>query len=191
MGAQILESAGAEVPARRWHHDPHTSQALPVSARSQTPRSFPTAIQADLGESAAYKQALLRGEIGLQRPMGANVQGVDFITAVRDGAAGIKEILCTDVKTSLRGQFPTPKQTMPGSWYGEVSAAIHPARLQLRVVTTDVASAPLHPFTLPQTPMELTALEHGIVQAVHQHRIRLRQLHADYSEAGQGLITGW
>jgi hypothetical protein len=41
-----------------------------------------------------------------QRPMGANVRGVDFITAVRDGATAIKEIICTDVKTSLHGHPP-------------------------------------------------------------------------------------
>lgn len=109
MGSQIqiIESAGAEVPARRIHHDSHTGQNFGISARSQTPKSFATAIRADIGESEAYKQALLRGEIGLQRPMGANVRGVDFITAVREGATGIKNIICTDVKTSERGKFPS------------------------------------------------------------------------------------
>jgi hypothetical protein len=68
--------------------------------------------------------------------MGANVRGVDFITAVRQGATEIKEIVCTDVKTSEKGRFPAPKQTIPGTWLGEVHAAV--GRLQLRVLSSPV-----------------------------------------------------
>jgi len=191
MGAQVVESVGAKVPGRE-DLDPVTKQKVEISARSSTSRSFATAIRADIGESEAYKQALLRGEIGLQRPMGANVPGVDFITAVRVGATGIKEIICTDVKTSQRGKFPSPKKTIPGSWMNEVHAAMSQDRLKLRVTTTDVTGAALHSFPIPHSPAELAALEAQILQAASAPRpIRMRQLRADYSETGQGMITGW
>jgi hypothetical protein len=191
MGALIIESAGAYIPARRVYRDPYTHQVLGVSARSHTPRSFQTAIRADIGEAEAYKHALLRGEIGLQQPMGANVRGVDFITVVRESPTDIKEILCTDVKTSAQGTFPTPKTMLPGTWFGEVLDAVSPARLKLRVIMTDVAGPALAPFPCPRTSEELAALEAKIIQAVQQYRIRRRQLNANYSAAGQGLITGW
>lgn len=191
MGARIIESAGAQIPARRVHLDPFTQKEFGVSARSQTPQSFQTAIRADIGESEAYKQALLRGEIGLQQPMGANVPGVDFITAVREGATEIKEIICTDVKTSVMGKFPSPKKTLPGTWQGEVFDAVSPTRLKLRAIMTDASGPVSSSFPLPSNPAELAALESKIVQAVKQNRVRLRQLNANYSPAGQGLITGW
>lgn len=191
MGRQVVESAGADIPSRRMHRDPHTQQVFGVSARSHTPQSFRTAIRADIGESEAYKQALLRGEIGLQRPLGANVSGVDFITALREGATEIKEIVCTDVKTSEGGRFPAPKKTIPGTWLSEVQAAVAPGRLKLRVIITNVSGPLLHNLPLPHSPAELAALETKIVQAVRQNRVRLRQLNADYSGTGQGLIGGW
>lgn len=164
----ILESAGATVPSRRMHTDPFTGGQLPVSATSRSPRSFPTAIRADIGESEAYKQALPRGEVGLQRPMGANVAGADFITAIAKPDGSV-EIVVTDVKTSEHGKFPAPKTQLPGTWRTEVQDAIGPARLNL--------SDP--------------ALEARIRAAFQQGRIRLRQLHANYSPSGQGNITGW
>jgi hypothetical protein len=121
--------------------------------------------------------------------MGANVRGVDFITAVRQRATEIKEIVCTDVKTSEKGRFPAPKQTIPGTWQGEVHAAVR--RLKLRVTTTDVSGPPLHTFSLPVTPAELATLEFEIARAMRENRVRLRQLNADYSGTGQGSITGW
>jgi hypothetical protein len=191
MSFQVVESAGADIPSRRMHRDPYTQQEFGVSARSHTPQSFRTAIRADIGESEAYKQALLRGEIGLQRPLGANVSGVDFITALREGATEIKEIVCTDVKTSEVGKFPAEKKTIPGTWLSEVQAAVAPGRLKLRVIITDVSGPLLHNLPLPHSPAELAALETNIVQAVRQNRVRLRQLNADYSGTGQGRIGGW
>jgi hypothetical protein len=191
MGIQVIESTGADIPSRRMHRDPHTQQVFGVSARSHTPQSFATAIRADIGESAAYKQALLRGEIGLQRPLGANVSGVDFITALRDGPTEVKEIVCTDVKTSEVGKFPAPKTTIPGTWQSEVLAAVAPGRLNLRVIITDVSGSLPHDLPLPHSSAELAALENKIVQAVRQNHIRLRQLNADYSGSGQGQIGGW
>src|SRR4051794_4928287 len=61
MGIEVIESTGAHIPSRRMHRDPHSQQVFGVSARSHTPQSFATASRADIGESAAYKQALLRG----------------------------------------------------------------------------------------------------------------------------------
>ena len=164
----ILESAGADVPNRRMHTDPFTGGQFPVSATSRSPRSFPTAIRADIGESEAYKQALRRGEIGLQRPMGANVAGADFITAIVRPDSSV-EIVVTDVKTSERGKFPTPKAHLPGTWQAEVQHAIGPTRLNLH------------------DPV----LEGQVRAAFQQGRIRLRQLRANYSPSGQGVITGW
>jgi hypothetical protein len=161
---KIIESKGAQVPGRsRMHTDPFTNLQSPISATAATPQSLRTAIRADIGESEGYKAALQRGEIGLQRPMGANVPGVDFITAPSDGS----EIIVTDVKTSEVGRFPAAKNQVPGSWHTEVDAAV--ARLSL----------------------EDSALEGRIRAAHRQKRVRLRQLRADYSPEGQGTITGW
>lgn len=195
MGLQIIESAGARVASRKPPDPsiPEDYRDFPISARSHVPRSFLTAIRPDIGESEAYKEAMLRGEIGLQRPMDVNVRGVDFITAVRDGSTEIKEIVCTDVKSSEKGRFKRPKNTIPGTWLSEVQAAVAPWRLKLRLINTDVSGPLRHTFPLPNTPAELAALEAKIVQAVQQvpSRIRLRQLNIDYSAMGQGRITGW
>jgi hypothetical protein len=160
----IQESSGATVPGRaRMHLDPFTGVASPISATARTPQSLKTAIRADRGESDAYKEALRRGEIGLQRPMGANVRGVDFITATTDGS----EILVTDVKTSEAGKFPLPKTTIPGDWLSEVWQAVERLTLNDR------------------------ALVARIKDAHQRQRVRLRQLNVNYSPQGQGLITGW
>jgi hypothetical protein len=152
MGIQVIESAGAVIEWRRLHEDPHTKQKFGVSARAHDPRALRTAIRADIGENAAYNQALLRGEIGLQRPNGANVSGVDFITALREGATEIKEIVCTDVKTTEVGNFPAPKTTLPGRWQDEVLKAVE-NRLNLRVVITDVSVPLFHSFPIPHSPI--------------------------------------
>jgi hypothetical protein len=193
MGLKVVESAGAEVVARRTFRDEHAGWEGGISARSRTPRSFMTAIRADLGEVEAYRHALLRGEVGLQRPFGANVPGVDFITAIRVEATGIAEVVCTDVKTSGRADFPAPKATLPGTWLAEVRDAVAPGRLRLGVLVTDINGPPRHAFPDPIISADLTALEAAIVRAVTgvPNRIRLRQLNADYSPAGQGRITGW
>jgi hypothetical protein len=149
------------------HTDPFTGLQFPISGRASSPRALRTAIRADIGESEAYKQALSRGEIGLQRPMGANVPGVDFITAILDKETGFAEIVVTDVKTTEVGRFPRPKHTLPGTWEAEVAEALN--RLSLN--------------DLP--------LENQIRAAFQQGRVRMRQLNANYSRAGKGVITGW
>ncbi len=138
------------------------------SASAQTSRSMNTAIRADIGEAEAYKAALERGEIGIQRPGGANVPGADFITAA-EGPQGM-EIIVNDAKTSSVGKFPSPKG--PGvkpTWQAEVDDAIQPGRLDLG------------------DPV----LEQRIRDAAQAGRVRVRQVNADYSPAGQGDLSGY
>jgi hypothetical protein len=137
------------------------------SASAKTSRSLRTAIRADVGESEAYKQMLAKGEIGLQRPQGANVGGADCITAART-SNGEMEVIVTDVKTSEVGRFPTPNLTLKPAWRTEVSDAIAPGRLNLGD----------------------PALEAEIRNAVSAGRVRVRQVNFDYSPAGQGRISG-
>jgi hypothetical protein len=141
------------------------------SASAKTPRSVITSVRSDVAESQGYIQALIRGEIGLQRPSGSNLPGPDFITARVNPQTGVMEILVNDMKLSTVGRFPTPANQMPASWMAETQAAIAPGRLDLG------------------NP----ALEAQIQQAFLQGNVRLRQLNADYSPAptGQGRITGW
>lgn len=191
---RIIESRGAELPGRRFHQDPHTNVIYPISGRSFTPRSFATAIRPDIGESEAYKRAMLRGEIGLQRAFGVNVPGVDFITAIREGEQGKKGILavvCTDVKTSGVGSFPQPKPSLPGHWRAEaISAGLHP-RLSLNVHATDLSGPALHSLFVPSNPAELTELESAIVDAIKNDRVAIRQVEADASPSGQWSLEGW
>src|SRR5262249_17269099 len=69
----VRESTGAAVRGPEFQ-----------SASARTARSVGTAIRPDVGESEAYKEALTRNEVGLQRPTGANVPGADFITAAEE-----------------------------------------------------------------------------------------------------------
>ena len=161
----VLESAGAVVPGRRTLHDPFTGTQHPISATSHSPRSFATAIRADIGESEAYKQALVRGEIGLQRPMGANGSRFYHVPWTN----GSIEIVATDVKTSEIGRFPIPKTYILSAWQAEVEEAVAPGRLNLN-------------------DQNLEAQIRSAYQAGH---VRLRQLCANYSLSGQGIITGW
>jgi hypothetical protein len=169
-----LESKGVIKPGSgsRTFTDPFTGETSPISATAKTSRSMVTSIRADVAENEAYKAALGRGEIGLQRPTGANVTGTDFITAiVRPGTRQVREVLVNDVKASVIGRAPVPKTTIPGSWQIEVNNAVAPGRLNLGDA----------------------ALENEVRMAVQQGRVRLRQLNVNYSPSshGQGLITGW
>ena len=169
---KVLESKGAIKPGtgNRTHTDLFTGQTHPISATAKTARSLVTSIRADVAEAEAYKAALLRGEIGLQRPTGANVRGADFITAVLDsGTKQVREVLATDVKATVVGKTRAPKITIPGSWLTEVNNAVAPGRLYLGDI----------------------ALEDAIRTSVQQGYVRLRQLNVNYSAAAQGLITGW
>ena len=171
---KALESKGSVRPGTggRVHQDPFTGETHPISATAKTERSMVTSIRADVAESEAYKAALARGEIGLQRPTGANVTGSDFITAVvKPGTKQVREVVITDVKASVVGKSPTPKTSIPGSWQSEVNDAVSPGRLDLQD----------------------RVLEGEIRTAVQQGRVRLRQLNVNYSSTpqGQGQITGW
>ena len=109
----IVESGGA-MPAGTEYQ----------SATARTARSQITSIRADIAESQAYNVALRRGEIGLLRPEGANVPGVDFITARQIGNTGAYEILITDVKASTICEFPSPKTTIRADWIAEARASV-------------------------------------------------------------------
>jgi hypothetical protein len=155
-GKAVRESAGAR-----------TQEGDFQSASAQTNRSFLTAIRADVGESEAYKRALEKGEIGLQRPGGANVPGADFITAA-EGPDGIR-IYVNDAKTSTTGKFPKDKGPyVKLVWAAEVHNAV--ARLDLGdpVLEARIRKAAADPT-----------------------RIQVRQINVDYSPAGQGKITGY
>lgn len=170
---EVLESKGAVRPGRpdRTHTDPFTGETHPIMATAKTERSMVTSIRADVAESEAYKAALfVRKEIGLQRPTGANVAGVDFITVVlRPGTRKVQEVLANDVKASVAGKFPVPKTSIPGAWRAEIRNAVAPARLNLGD----------------------KVLEAEIRTAVQQGRVRLRQINVNYSSQGQGQMTGW
>jgi hypothetical protein len=155
----MIESKGASIRGRTFR-----------SAGARTAASLKTAIRADVGESQAYGEAIFfRGEIGLQRPEGANVPGVDFITAARN-AQGQLEIIVTDVKTSTVGKFPGPATLpLPKEWRDEVQDAISHGRLSL----------------------ENRALEQEVRSAFVAERFHLRQINIDYSQAGQGKKTGF
>jgi Domain of unknown function (DUF4157) len=154
-GVPVRESAGAAERGGTFQ-----------SASAQTPRSMNTAIRADLGESEAYKAALKNGEIGLQRPGGANVPGADFITAA-EGPEGM-EVIVNDAKTSSVGKFPAPKGPgVKAAWQVEVDDAI--ARMDLG------------------DPV----LEARIREAYEAGNVWLRQLNVNYSPAGGGAITGF
>jgi hypothetical protein len=171
-GMAVRESAGAVKPgARRMFTDPFTGEAHAISATAQKPRSLMTAIRADVAEAEGYKAALVRGEIGLQRPTGSNVPGTDFITAVTDrpGSNNVVEIIVTDVKASGVGRAPLASTVVPPAWRVEVLEAVSPSRLQLG-----------HP-----------QLEAAIRRAAQTVPIRRRTLFIDYSPQGQGRITGW
>lgn len=140
-----------------------------VSATAKTESSVITSVRADVGEAQAYSEAIyVRGEIGLQRPAGANVRGVDFITARRN-AAGEIEVLITDVKTSTKGEFPKPATSIKPAWQAEVEAAVAEGRLDLGD----------------------PALEAEVRDAVKAGRVELRQVEVDMSPRGQGRMSGF
>lgn len=180
MNRAVLESQKAALP---WRNRPDVENALPqeykgipVSARASTERSVVTAIRADMGESEAYKQALfVRREVGLQRPMKANVRGVDFISAAED-PSGKMWIIVTDVKTTTTGnQRYKEKPSIPGTWLGEARDAVARMKLVCRQGTATAA--------------EIGHVEQEIQAALDANRIRLRYVEVDYSPAGQGRIS--
>jgi len=174
----IIESKRAGVSRRispmtgtpPLHLDPFMGRRFLISATAQFPSSVKTAIRPDVGETEAYKAALKKGEVGLQRPIGANDPGPDFITAVRDDRGRIKEIVVSDVKTSGIGRFGPPVR----------GAA---ATKKLRVWTPEVRRA------VARVKTGNPVLDRDIKQAMREGRVRLRQLEVDLSPRGQGTIT--
>jgi hypothetical protein len=156
-GQKILESANASPRGSSFQ-----------SASAATKRSVKTATRPDVGESEAYKAALAKGELGLERPQGVNVPGrADFITAARD-AVGKLWIIGNDAKTvsSASSSHPEPAEFMPTPWRAQIKAAVERAS-----------------FGDP-------ALEAELAAALNAGRVMLRQVNVDYRPTGQGDISG-
>jgi len=143
-----------------------------VSARARDPRAMVTSIIADTGENLAYQTSLQRGEYGLQRPLGSNVPGPDFITATREFVGEGPEqplqmrasIYLNDAKISGIPQFPTPPTEAKATWLTELESAIAPGRLDLGD----------------------QLFEQAIRDAVAEGRVFIRQVEIDYS-SGVGV----
>lgn len=174
-------SAPPSPPAQQPQQQQPSTSTLPEStgasprgssfqaASARTARSTVTAIRSDVGESEAYKEALRRGELGLERPQGSNVPGrADFITA-RPATGGQWEIVVTDVKTSTTGKFPAPGTSMPTPLGAQIRSAIGQGRLNVG------------------NP----AVEAQIRAALDQGRVVFRQVNVNYSPAGGGSMTGF
>jgi hypothetical protein len=112
-GISILESRGAR--------DEYQFDAISASAMKE--RGVITGPLADLGEAHAYKRALSNGEIGLERPFGANRGGADFITAVFDATHGYVIVL-TDAKWSAVEGHPSPQTWAPMTWLAQAQDAV-------------------------------------------------------------------
>ena len=148
----VRESAGAKI----------VQNDEPLGS-AQTNRSINTGIRSGIAEGEHYKLALESGEIGLQRPGGANVPGPDSITAAGDGS----EVFVNDPKNTVVGKHPVAKG--PGvkpEWMKEVESAVSPGRLKLGD----------------------PALEAKIRQAVADGKVRVRQINVDYSPEGGGSM---
>ena len=171
-GGAIRESRGAK-----------TRPGMFESASANEPKSVPTGPRADIAEASAYKAFLESGEIGLQRPAGANLEGGDFITAAEEpdvqtslGRVADREIwvIVNDTKSSGsvgKATFPKPAgPEVPPEWMDEVHAAVQKGHLDLGDLTPG-------------------GIEDRIRAAVTQGRVRLRQVNVDYSPAGGGRIT--
>jgi hypothetical protein len=138
-----------------------------ATATARTPRSMVTGIRAQTAEITAYDQRLANGEVGILAPVGANVPGPDYATAVRlpDGTF---EILVCDAKSrvSPTSQFGATKSSLPATWQGAISNSLAPGRL-----------------SLPDA-----AMEQAIRDAWTQGRVRIVRDTIDYSPGGQGQL---
>jgi hypothetical protein len=137
------------------------------TATSRTARSQVTAIRAQTAEITAYDARLNRGEIGLLAPVGANVPGADYATAVRLPNGDI-EIVVIDAKSRVSGTsaFGDVRTSLPTTWSNSVADAIAPGRLNLGD----------------------PGLEMAIRDAWANGRVRIARDTIDYSPAGQGEL---
>ena len=111
--AGILESAGAEkVPGQRI-------EGQRVLAAVESEAAMRTHIEASAAEDFVYKDALSRGEVGLQRYGRVNVSGPDTVTARRN-AAGQMEIVFHDATIDPKKEIDEP----PATWFAEAKDAI-------------------------------------------------------------------
>jgi hypothetical protein len=111
--AAFLESAGAEgvrgerIGGRR------------VLVAVEDEKAMRTHIDASAAEDFAYKDALARGEIGIQRPGRINESGADFITARRNSSGQI-EIVLHDATIDINKKLDRSQL----SWVQEAKDAI-------------------------------------------------------------------
>jgi hypothetical protein len=164
QGTPIIESGDASPKGA----DFEAASMKPGATPAKTAKTGARTVRADVGEAEAYKAALQAGEIGIERPQGANVKGrADFITSARD-ASGEMWIIANDAKTmsSPKSAFEAPKPGLRPGWDAQVKAAI------------DRAS-----FSDPKIKPELEA-------AYKAGRIWVRQVNVNLSPTGRGAISG-
>ncbi len=149
--------------------DPALAQpgARVATGTAQTGRAITTGVRAQTAESTAYDGRLNRGEVGVLAPVGSNVPGPDYVTAVRL-PNGDYEIVVGDAKSRVSGAsaFGRVRNTLPASWQTEVNNAIAPGRLGLG------------------DPVA----EQAIRDAWAQGRVRIARDTIDYSPQGQGRL---
>ena len=143
---QILESRNA-----------NTRPGGYIAGRAEPTAEYQRSVTGALGEDHSYKQKLIDGEVGLQRPEKAAARGIDHITAAHEG--GKWRIYVNDSKTSELGKFPTP-EGWSESWRNEVRDA---------VARVDVGDA---------------AVDLEIKKAFTDGEIYLRQLNVDRTQTG-------
>jgi hypothetical protein len=104
----------------------------------------------------------------LLAPVGANIPGADYATAVRL-PNGDFEIVVIDAKSrvSSTSNFGDIRSSLPTSWSDSVEGAISPSRLNIGD----------------------PAIEQGIRDAWSQGRVRIARDTIDYSPQGQGELT--
>jgi len=145
--------------------DPALAQpgAEVATATAGTARSVTTSIRAQTAEISAYEARLSQGEIGILAPVGANVTGADYATAV-EISPGVYEVVVVDAKSRVSdtSAFGTVRQTLPQAWSDSVDDAIGRLSLGDPVV------------------------EQAIRDAWVQGRVRIARDTIDYSVSGQG-----
>jgi hypothetical protein len=160
----VVESRTAGSPLTKdFYNEPGDPTGVYKSGSAQTKRSQITGIQADIGEMQAYKNDLLKGEYGMQQPLGSNVPGADYIMARR--ADGKMWIVVKDAKTSVRGKFSKPDPHLKKTWLDAAKDAVD------------------------RMDFEDKALQKEIQEAFDAGRIIKEQVNVDYSPEGQGKIS--
>jgi hypothetical protein len=138
-----------------------------ATGTAQTPHSIVRSVRANVAEVMAYDARLAQGEIGIIAPVGGNVPGLDYATAVRR-ADGSIEIVIADTKSrvSATSDFAQVRTSLPTTWENAVTDAVAEGRLDLGN---------------PQ-------LEEAIREAWAARRYRIARDTVDFSAQGQGAL---